>query len=196
LSCTAWYAIEKLLEPGCFHGPIGSTKQGELNHRHAIAHGLLLEELLHFQRLNMQDTYRLLRSSNVNTSMRLARYRMEGGGPRDGSGGAVTDAMWAAAIGCRACARGERFSKCPASSGGGTVTEAQSGQSMLTEALISPSSPDMSTIFMPPPAEQTICMLPGLMTVEAMAEPQKSANHTSTSLAMNLEVRRECILVL
>jgi hypothetical protein len=41
---------------------------------------------------------------------RLESYRREVGGPRDGSGGAVTDAMWAAAIGCRACAKGENFS--------------------------------------------------------------------------------------
>ena len=73
------------------------------------------------------------------------------------------------------------------------MTEAHSGQSILAEALSSPSSPVMSTIFMPPPAVQTICMLPGLMTVEAMAEPKNSANQTNTSLAMNLELRRVCI---
>ena len=76
------------------------------------------------------------------------------------------------------------------------MTEAHSGQSMLVEALSSPSSPVMSTIFMPPPAVQTICMLPGLMTVEAMAEPRNSANHTNTSLAMSLELRRVCMLQL
>ena len=48
----------------------------------------------------------------------------------------------------------------------------------------------MSTIFMPPLAVQTICKLSGLMTVEAMAEPKNSANHTSTSLAMSFELRR------
>jgi hypothetical protein len=32
--------------------------------------------------------------------------------------------------------------------------------------------------------------------VEAMAEPKKSANHTNTSLAMNLELRRVCMLQL
>ena len=51
----------------------------------------------------------------------------------------------------------------------------------------------MSTIFMPPLAVQTICKLSGLMTVEAMAEPKNSANHTSTSLAMSFELRRVCI---
>ena len=108
----------------------------------------------------------------------------------------MTDAMWAAAMGCRACARGESFSKCAVSGGGGAVTEAQSGQSILAEALSSPSSPVMSTIFMPPPAVQTICKLPGLITVEAMAEPKKSANHTNTSLAISLELRRVCMLQL
>ena len=108
----------------------------------------------------------------------------------------MTDAMWAAAMGCRACARGESFSKCAVSGGGGAVTEAHSGQSMLAEALSSPSSPVMSTIFMPPLAVQTICMPPGLMTEEAMAEPRNSANHTNTSLAMSLEVRRVCMLPL
>jgi hypothetical protein len=54
----------------------------------------------------------------------------------------------------------------------------------------------MSTIFMPPPAVQTICMLPGLMTVEAMAEPKNSANQTNTSLAISLELRRVCMLQL
>jgi hypothetical protein len=51
----------------------------------------------------------------------------------------------------------------------------------------------MSTIFMPPLAEQTICKLSGLMTVEAMAELKNSANHTNTSLAMSFELRRVSI---
>jgi hypothetical protein len=67
---------------------------------------------------------------------------------------------------------------------------------MLAEVLGSPSSPDRSTTFMPPPVEQTICMLPGLMMVEAMAEPKNSANHTNTSLAMSLELRRLCMFVI
>jgi hypothetical protein len=67
---------------------------------------------------------------------------------------------------------------------------------MLVEALSSPSSPVMSTIFMPPPAVQTICMLPGLMTVDAMADPKNSANQINTNLAMSLELRRVCMLQL
>ena len=76
------------------------------------------------------------------------------------------------------------------------MTEAHNGQSILAEAFIPPSSPLVSTIFMPPPAEQTICMLPGLMTVEAMAEPKNSANHTNTSLAISLWLRRVCMMQL
>ena len=105
----------------------------------------------------------------------------------------MTDAMCAAAVGCRACARGERFSKWTVGGGGGAVTAEHSGQSILAEALSSLSSPLMSTIFMPPSAEQIICMLPGWKTVDAMADPRNSANHTSTSLAMNVELRRVCI---
>ena len=108
----------------------------------------------------------------------------------------MTNAMWAAAMGCRACAKGERFSKWADSGGGAAATDAHNGQSMLAEAFSASPSPVMSTIFMPPPAEQTICMLPGLMTVEAMVEPKNSANHTNTSLAISLELRRVCMLQL
>ena len=77
--------------------------------------------------------------------------------------------------------------------GGGATTAAHSGQSMLAEAFTSPPLPSMSTIFMPPPAEQTSCMPPGLMTVEATAEPRKSENQASTRLAMSFELRNFCI---
>ena len=106
----------------------------------------------------------------------------------------MTDAMCAAAMACRACARGERFSNRTVNGGGGAVMEAHSGQSMLAAALSSPSSPVMSTIFMAPSAEQMICMLPGWIRVDAIAEPRNNANHTSTSLAMNVERRRVCMV--
>ena len=73
---------------------------------------------------------------------------------------------------------------------GGAATEAHSGQSMLAEAFTSPPLPSMSTIFIPPPAEQTICILPGLITGEATAEARNSVNHASTRLAMSFELRR------
>ena len=76
---------------------------------------------------------------------------------------------------------------------GGAATEAHSGQSMLAEAFTSPPLPSMSIIFIPPPAEQTICILPGLITGEATAEARNSANHASTRLAMIFELRKVCI---
>jgi hypothetical protein len=51
----------------------------------------------------------------------------------------------------------------------------------------------MSTIFIPPPAAQIICMLPGLIGVKAIADSRKSANQASTRQAMVLELRRVCI---
>ena len=60
---------------------------------------------------------------------------------------------------------------------------------MRAEAFTSPPSPSTSTIFIPPPAEQTNCMPPGLITVAATAEPRNSANHASTRLAIRLELR-------
>ncbi len=79
---------------------------------------------------------------------------------------------------------------------GGAATEAHSGQSMLAESFTSPPLPSMSTIFIPPPAEQTICILPGLITGEATAEARNSANHASTRLAMSFELRKVCIVEL
>jgi hypothetical protein len=64
---------------------------------------------------------------------------------------------------------------------------------MLAEAFTSPPLPSMSTIFIPPPAEQTICILPGLITGEATAEARNSANPASTRLAMSFELRKVCI---
>ena len=76
---------------------------------------------------------------------------------------------------------------------GRAATAAHSGQSMLAEAFASPPSPSTSIIFIPPPAEQTICILPGLITGEATAEARNSANHASTRLAMSFELRKVCI---
>jgi hypothetical protein len=67
---------------------------------------------------------------------------------------------------------------------------------MLAEAFTSPPLPSMSTIFIPPPAEQTICILPGLITGEATAEARNNANHASTRLAMSFELRKVCIVEL
>ena len=76
---------------------------------------------------------------------------------------------------------------------GRAATAAHSGQSMLAEAFTSPPLPSTSIIFIPPPAEQTICTPPGLITGEATAEARNSANHASTRLAMSFELRKVCI---
>ncbi len=70
---------------------------------------------------------------------------------------------------------------------------AHKGQSKLAETLMS-ESPLASTSFMLPPVEQTICKLPGLTMVEAIADPRNKANHTSTRRVMNLALRRDCMV--
>lgn len=115
------------------------------------------------------------------------------GGPREGRGGAVRAAIWAAAMGCRACSSAEGLMERELECEGGDATEAHSGQSIVADTFTSPPSPSTSTIFIPPPAEQTICMLPGLITVEATAEPRNSANQASTRPTISLELRRVCM---
>ena len=72
------------------------------------------------------------------------------------------------------------------------MTAAHNGQSMLAVNLAS-LSPFESTSFILPPVEQTICKLPGLTMVEAIAEPRNKANHTSTRRVMNLAFLRVCM---
>ncbi len=115
------------------------------------------------------------------------------GGPREGSGGAVRDAMCAALIGRSACESDEIFSKYAWGADGGTVMATHRGQSKLAEALKS-ELPSESTNFILPPDVQTICILPGLTMVEAIADPRNKANHTSTRRVMNLALRRDCMV--
>ncbi len=116
------------------------------------------------------------------------------GGPREGRGGAVVDAMCAALRGCRACASGERGSNCADAVLGGADTEAHTGQSMLAPGFVTSPSALVSTNFMPPPAAQMICMLPGWMLGEAIAAPRNNTNQASTRLAMAWVFRRVCII--
>jgi len=112
------------------------------------------------------------------------------GGPRAGRGGAVAEAIRAAAVACRAVAKGERFCKSAAGSGTGAKTDAHKGQSKPAATATLPSPVSVSTSFIPPPAAQMTCMLPGLMSDEAIADPRNSANHASTRLAISFELRR------
>jgi hypothetical protein len=66
---------------------------------------------------------------------------------------------------------------------------------MFAEDCFPPSLPSTSTNFIPPP-EQTICMLPAFMAVEATAAPRNSANHASTRQAISLDVLRMFIFSL
>ncbi len=105
----------------------------------------------------------------------------------------MDDAIWAAAIVCRACANGESFSKAEMLAGGGTDTPAHKGQSMPAPILRAPSPPSVSTHFMTPPAEQTICRVSDFVTADAIEVAKKSANHASTRLTMSFELRNPCI---
>lgn len=114
------------------------------------------------------------------------------GGPREGRGGAETDAMWAAATGCSACARGETNGNRVADDTGGGNTVAHKGQSSPV-AMPSASSPwSGTTIFIPPLPEQTICIASGLTSGAATATPTNNANQTSTRRAIHVEWRRRC----
>ena len=101
--------------------------------------------------------------------------------------------MCAAAIGCRACARGETCKEEASAVGKSATPEAHNGQSMLAVVLASEPSSVVITIFMPPEAEQTICRSVGFTSGEAMAAPMKSANQTSTRRARILALRKLCI---
>ena len=88
---------------------------------------------------------------------------------------------------CSACARGDGFKNKNLLAGPGPAAAAHKGQSMPVDTLMSaPSSPAM-TSFIPPAAEQTICMSAGWTMGEAVATPMKNANQTSTRRAAVLE---------
>ena len=105
----------------------------------------------------------------------------------------MVDAIGAAAVACRAVAKGERFWKSAAGSGTRAKTDAHKGQSKPAAIATLPSPASVSTSFIPLPAAQMTCMLPGLMSDEAIADPRNSANHASTRLAISFELRRYAI---
>ncbi len=83
------------------------------------------------------------------------------GGPREGSGGAVTDAICAAASGRSACARGEGCVNAVLNAVGIAPEGAHKGQSkvLLPDAVLSPSF--CTTNFMLPVLVHTKSMLCG-----------------------------------
>jgi hypothetical protein len=98
-------------------------------------------------------------------------------------------AMCAAAMGCVAWARGEGWVNVVLNTGGGALTAAHKGQSMVRLEASPPSAP-CTTIFIMPLLEHTISMPLGLTTGEAMATPTDNANHTSTKRVMWMAWRR------
>jgi len=116
----------------------------------------------------------------------MAKFQEIKGGPREGRGGAVSEATSAAATGCKRCANGLIFSNPTAQESTFKTTEVHNGQSILVVSLASaPSSPE-ATIFMPPALEQTIWVSVGFKMGDAMATPMNSANHISASRAIDL----------
>jgi len=85
---------------------------------------------------------------------RLLNQREIVGGPREGRGGAVTDAMCAATTGISACAKGEGCVNVVLKDTGGAVIEAHNGQSIVLLATVLSSSP-CTTNFMLPVLVQT-----------------------------------------
>ena len=116
------------------------------------------------------------------------------GGPRGGRGEPVSHAIWADAMGRKACARALAESKLSVAGEGGALTCAHKGQSRLLDNLTaSPSASSALTIFMPPMAEHTIWLACGFTKGEATETPTNSTNHTSTRRARRWALRRVCM---
>ena len=83
------------------------------------------------------------------------------GGPREGSGGAVRDAMCAATKGNNACERGDGCVSAVFNAGGGAHMVAHKGQSKVEEAEVELSSSPCTTNFILPVLVHTISIALG-----------------------------------
>ena len=119
----------------------------------------------------------------LNALSPLKNQRWSVGGPREGSGGAVRDAMCAATVGNKACERGEGCVSVVLNAGGGGAMVAHKGQSSFGELGFPVSSPVTTSFIMPDPV-QTNIVDSGLTKGEAMAIPTDKANQTSTKRAI------------
>ena len=102
------------------------------------------------------------------------------GGPREGSGGAVVDAIWAAAVACRAWERGETGAACTELGAGGKATGMHKAQSIVPWLGTALSVPSTATSLSMPPLVQTSSVDLGATKEDAIATPKDKANHTST----------------
>ena len=124
--------------------------------------------------------------------IRFKNQRKSAGGPREGSGGAVTAAICAAAMGCRAWASGEGCVNAVLSAGGGAEIEAHKGQSKVWLEAATSSSP-CTTSFMLPVLVHTMSIPWGFTIGEAIATPTDNANHTNTRRVSWKALRRGCM---
>ena len=98
---------------------------------------------------------------NANALYPLKDQKWKVGGPREGSGGAVREAMCAAAESNNACERGEGCVSAVFNAGGGALMLAHKGQSKVDEAKVEPSSSPWRTNFMLPVLLHTISIALG-----------------------------------
>ena len=101
------------------------------------------------------------RTHNANALCPLKDQRRKVGGPREGSGGAVRDAMCAATEGNNACERGEGCVSAVFNADGGAPMVAHKGQSKVGEAEVELSSSPCTTNFILPVLVHTMSIALG-----------------------------------
>ena len=97
----------------------------------------------------------------LNALCPLKDQRRKVGGPREGSGGAVRDAMCAATEGNNACERGEGCVSAVFNAEGGALMLAHKGQSKVDGAEVELSSSPCTTNFMLPVLVHTMSIALG-----------------------------------
>jgi|GEM_PF-1798042 hypothetical protein len=130
---------------------------------------------------------------NANALCPLKDHSRKVGGPREGIGGAVRDAMCAATVGNKACERGEACVSVVLNAGGGAQMMTHKGQSKVGDAKVELSSSPWWTNFMLPVLVHTMSMALGCTMGDAMARPTDKANHTSTKRMILAVLSRYCI---
>jgi hypothetical protein len=132
------------------------------------------------------------RTHNANALYPLKDQRRKVGGPREGRGGAVRDAMCAATAGNNACERGEGCVSAVFNAEGGALMLAHNGQSKVGEEEELSSSP-CTTNFILPVLVHTMSIALGWTMGDAIVTPTDKANHTSTKRVMFEVLRKYCM---
>jgi len=135
------------------------------------------------------------RTTNAKTYLAQTSEEIQSaGGPRDGKGGAVADAICAAAMGCRACDKSEGLSKVVPRRADGSAANMHMAQSGIVWCWLSGLSSALGTNFIAPPVVHTNSMALGDTTGEAAASPIEKTNHTSMKRAIILACLSSCML--